>query len=67
MEYPKCPHCKHQFNDEEIWGEGLTEFPTENDGDETDTKCLSCGEALRISIFLTPSWEFLDEDGDEIT
>ena len=67
MKYPKCPHCKHEFNDEEIWHTGSTVFPTLNDGDSTETFCLSCKERLRIVLVLEPSWAFIDQDGKDIT
>jgi hypothetical protein len=66
MSFPKCPHCKYEFDDEDIWYSGSTDFPTQNDGDETDTKCQGCGEELRIRLNLAPSWDFLDEDGEEL-
>ena len=66
MAYPKCPHCKHEFDSEEIWHTGSTVFPTHDDGDFTETFCLSCKEPLRIMLSLEPSWTFLDEDDNEI-
>jgi hypothetical protein len=66
MSDPKCPHCDHQFDEEEIWYTGSTEFPTEDHCDETETKCSNCEAPLRISLVLHPEWKFLDEDGEEI-
>ena len=66
MDYPKCPHCKYEFDAEDIWHTGSTDFPTETDGEETDTKCSSCGERLIITLDLSPSWRFLSNDGEEL-
>lgn len=66
MSLAKCPHCKYEFDAEDIWHTGSTNFPTDDDGDETETECLSCNKPLRIELSLQPSWKFLDEDGDEI-
>jgi hypothetical protein len=66
MVYPECPHCGYEFDAEDIWHTGSTNFPTENDGDETETKCSVCNEKLRIVLDLSPSWRFVDEDGEEI-
>ena len=66
MSNPKCPHCKYEFDSEEIYMTGSTIFPTENDGDETETKCHNCDKELRIELDLQPQWNFLDEDGDVI-
>ena len=63
---PTCPHCKYEFDAEDIYHTGSTEFPTENDSDETYTKCSSCGEKLLIVLSLTPEWTFTDEDGEEL-
>ena len=64
MSYPKCPHCDYEFDEEDIWHTGSTDFPTIDDGDETETSCSGCGKALRIILDLEPSWRFLDGDGD---
>lgn len=66
MSLPKCPHCGHEFDDEDIYYSGATNFPTEMDGDEEETKCLSCDRDLTIVLDLTPSWRFVDEDGEDI-
>ena len=66
MANPKCPHCEYEFDSEDIYMTGSTIFPTENDGDETETKCLDCGTWLRIELNLQPEWKFLDKDGEEI-
>ena len=67
MSFPICPHCQHEFDSEEIWHTGSTDFPTENDGDETDAECLSCQTPLKIVLHLEPRWTFVDEDGEDIT
>ena len=66
VNYPKCPKCRYEFDAEDIWNTGSTEFPTENDGDETETECSDCGEHLSIRLNLEPSWVFIDEFGDEL-
>ncbi len=66
MIFPKCPHCNYEFNDENIWHTGSTDFPKGNDGDVTDTACLNCKKPLKIALNLEPSWTFLDEDDNEI-
>ena len=66
MAYPKCPHCGYEFDAEDIWHTGSTDFPTESDGDTNDTNCLSCKKPLRVMLNLEPSWTFLDEDDNEI-
>lgn len=66
MALPKCPHCEYEFDVEDIYCTGSTNFPTENNEDETETKCLSCGEHLKIVLNLTPSWKFLDEYDEEL-
>ncbi len=66
MRYPKCPLCGYEFNADDIWHTGSTDFPTGNDGDTTETECLNCKKALTIELSLNPDWRFLDEDGDEI-
>ena len=66
MAYPKCPHCKYEFDADDIWHAGRTEFPTENDGDTTETLCLSCKKPLTIILSLSPEWGFLDGDGEDI-
>ena len=66
MSFPKCPHCDYEFDAEDIWYAGSTDFPSENDGDESETHCLSCNHPLRIVLDLEPSWRFLDEDGEEL-
>ena len=67
MEYPKCPHCGHQFDAEEIWHTGSTDFPTQTDGEESQTHCLSCKSPLKVVLSLEPSWKFVDEDAEEIS
>lgn len=64
--YPSCPHCRYTFDTDDIWHVQATEFPTERDGDQVETECLHCKAPLCIELTLTPSWAFLDEDGDEI-
>ncbi len=64
MTMPKCPYCEYEFDDEDVYYTGSTEFPTERDGDETDTACSNCGKELFIRLNLTPDWDFLDEDGE---
>ena len=66
MSKVNCPHCKYEFDDEDIWHTGSTNFPTEIDEDTTQTKCLSCKKPLTIELSLSPEWKFLDEDGEEI-
>ncbi|MGZ5053330.1 MAG: hypothetical protein ACXWAT_00145 [Methylobacter sp.] len=67
MILPKCPHCEHEFNDEQIWhGGNRCKFPTERDGDESEFNCPSCFERLYVELEFTPSWHFKDEDGDDI-
>ena len=66
MNWPKCPYCKCEFDAEDINYSGSTDFPTKNDGDEAYTKCHDCGKELIIVLELTPSWKFIDEDGEEI-
>ena len=66
MSLATCPHCKYEFDSEDIWHTGSTDFPTMDDGDTSDTHCLSCKEPLRIELSLEPSWKFLDEDNEEI-
>ena len=66
MNYPKCPHCKYEFDADDIWLDSKIDFPTESDGDTNDTHCPSCKEPLRVMLELTPSWTFLDENDDEI-
>ena len=66
MSSPKCPHCKYEFDFEDIWHTGSTDFPTQSDGDETDTTCSNCKEPLKIRLNLSPSWDFLDEDGEDL-
>lgn len=65
---PVCPHCQHQFNDDQVWysADGCN-FPTERDyvGDN-DFDCPSCGTRLFVGVEWTPSWIFVDEDGDEL-
>jgi hypothetical protein len=66
MSKVNCPHCKYEFSDEDIWHTGSTDFPSETDGDTTNTNCLSCKNPLTIELSLSPEWKFLGEDGDEI-
>lgn len=67
MSNPKCPHCGHSFNDEQIWhGGNKCKFPTQHDGDVDDFACPGCGVELHAQLNLTPSWSFVDEDGFEI-
>ncbi len=70
MSLPECPHCKYQFDSDDIWTcagvVGTTDFPTETDGDTNDTHCLSCNEPLRIELCFEPNWKFLDKDNEEI-
>ncbi len=67
-EYPACPHCAYLFDADEIWHRGSgCEFPTESDGDEGDFECPSCLADLRVVLEMTPSWKFVDEDGEEVT
>lgn len=65
MALPKCPYCEHEFDSEEIYYTGRTTFPTENDGDTTETQCLECDTPLTIALSLEPSWRFLNDDGEE--
>jgi hypothetical protein len=66
VSFPKCPHCKYEFSDEDIWHSGSTIFPMIDDGAESDTKCSNCNEPLKIVLNLRPSWSFVDEFYDEI-
>jgi competence CoiA-like predicted nuclease len=64
---PKCPHCEHEFDDDQIWHQAnRCNFPTERDGDTEDFNCPSCGNELHVQLELSPSWHFLDEDGEEL-
>ncbi len=63
---PACPHCLHEFDAEAIYYSTAISFPTENDGDETQTYCTNCDAELLITLVLHPEWKFLDEDGEEI-
>jgi hypothetical protein len=67
MTFPSCPHCSCTFDQECLWhfGNGC-DFPTESDGDEGEFNCPGCGERLYVTLILTPSWEFKDEDGEEL-
>jgi len=67
MSLPVCPHCKHEFSQEEIYYTGATHFPTTDDDETNETKCLSCDMPLTIVLSLSPSWSFVDEDGEEIS
>lgn len=71
MSLATCPHCKYEFDSEDIWHSagvtGTTDFPTESDGDTNDTQCLNCKEPLRIELSLDPHWKFLDKDNEEIS
>ena len=66
MALATCPHCKYEFNEEDVWHTGSTDFPTENDGDTKDTHCSNCKKPLKIQLSLDPYWKFLDEDDEEI-
>ncbi len=70
MALPKCPHCKYEFDDKEVWplmGEmRCTNFPNEDSGETNDTHCLNCKATLRIEFILEPSWRFLDENNEEL-
>jgi len=67
MTNPKCPHCGFDFDQDCIWHKHSScEFPTESDGDEGEFDCPDCGEHLYVTLVLTPSWVFNDEDGDEL-
>lgn len=66
MNYPQCPHCKYEFDAEDIWHTGSTDFPKESDGDESETQCLNCHKPLSIRLDLEPRWVFLDDDGDPL-
>ena len=41
-------------------------FPTESDGDETETRCINCEAELLITVVFHPEWKFLDDDGEEL-
>lgn len=65
MAMPECPHCKHEFDAEEIWHRGSgCNFPTETDGDEEEFDCPSCSTRLYVQLCLSPEWLFTDSDGD---
>ena len=66
MSEPKCPHCGYEFDAEDIWHTGGTNFPVSEDGEEKQTRCWSCDEPLLIVLNLEHSWKFIDEDGEEI-
>lgn len=66
MIYPKCPHCKYQFDEEDIWHTGSTDFPTSSDGEESETACSNCRKELIIRLRLEPEWDFLDSHGEDI-
>ncbi len=66
MAAPKCPHCGYEFDAEDIYHTGSTIFPTENDGDESDTTCSNCESPLKLVLDLTPSWRFVDDDYEDI-
>lgn len=65
---PECPHCKHKFNDDQVWysADGCN-FPIEH-GDMSDNEfdCPACFAHLFVHVEWTPSWTFTDEDGDEL-
>lgn len=67
MAMPTCPHCKHEFDADEIWHRaGGCNFPTERDGDEEDFECPSCTALLYVRLDLLPEWAFINSDGDEL-
>jgi len=66
MSMPRCPHCGYEFDHDDIWHSDATEFPHRDDGETTQTKCLSCGIKLTIMLRTTPSWSFYDENENEI-
>lgn len=64
---PNCPHCDHQFDDDQVWhGSNNCEFPTERDGDTGEFDCPNCGEPLYVRVDFSPAWYFTDENGIEI-
>lgn len=47
---PKCPNCGFEDQD---WWDGLCH---KHDGDSWETYCADCGEELRITISVSPSF-----------
>lgn len=63
----KCPHCKYEFNDEEIWhGANDCDFPLRGDGDTDYFICPSCSETLYVTVNHDISWKFTNDDGNEL-
>ena len=65
---PCCPHCQHEFDDEQLWHGGSNcDFPL--NADETNSFCCpNCEKVLEVTYAPMPHWEFDDveiEDNEE--
>ena len=66
IKQPRCPRCQYEFDAENIYYSSAMSFPTESDGDETETHCINCEAELLITVVFHPEWKFLDDDGEEL-
>ena len=58
MNIPKCPHCKYEFNDDDIWSGNLDT----NDGCYSETDCPRCNEKLYIVCEYEPNFYMIDKE-----
>ena len=63
MQKPKCPHCQHEFTDDEIWRSD--NFPL-GDLETNDFDCPECTRRLYVTSDPIPNWVFSDEDGNDL-
>lgn len=65
---PKCPHCGFRFSEDHVWHQqDGCEFPTEPGEETADCFfCPQCGKELYCEVDWTPTWIFVDEDGEHI-